>query len=202
MGALDQEADADELRAERAVELDRKLMRIKGQIRQRWLEMGRVLAEIQETLACRDLGYSNFQQYAEDRVGISARWANYLVCMVRKAKRFGIRPSSLEKLDISKCLEIMRLSDGKKAKQLVASTIEQNTSLRDIKRQVAAALGMADETEPKTVRKVWYFSGSQWSVVNQAIRAVNLATGSESETYAIEFLAADYLAGIGLDETQ
>jgi len=25
---------------------------------------------------------------------------------------------------------------------------------------------------------------------------------SESETYAIEFLAADYLAGIGLDETE
>jgi len=202
MGALDQEADASELRAERAVALDRKLMRIKGQIRRRWLEMGRVLAEIQETLAYRDLGYSNFQQYAEDRVGISARWANYLVCMVRKAKRFGIKPSSLEKLDISKCLEIMRLSDGKKARQLVASTIKQNTSLRDIKRQVAAALGIADEAEPKTVRKVWYFSGSQWSVINQAIRAVNLATGSESESYAIEFLAADYLAGIGLDETE
>jgi hypothetical protein len=202
VGALDGEADASELRAERAAELDRKLMKIKGQIRRRWLEMGRVLAEIQETLAYRDLGYSNFQQYAEERVGISARWANYLVCMVRKAKRFGINARSLEKLDISKCLEIMRLNDGQKAKELVGSTIKQNTSLRDIKRQVAVALGMADEGEPKTVRKVWYFSESQWSVINQAIRAVNLAAGTESETYAIEFLAADYLAGIGLDEME
>ena len=65
---------------------------------------------------------------------------------------------------------------------------------------MAIALGRASESEPQTVRKVWYFSPSQWTVINQAIKAVNLSTGSNSETYAIELIAADYLAGIGLEQ--
>ena len=180
--------------------LDRKLMRIRAQIRQKWLEMGQVLSEIQQSLAYRELGFPNFQQYVEDRLGISPRWANYLVCMVRKAERFGISSETVARLDISKSIEIFRLNDARKAKALVSRTIRQGTPLKEVKRQVAAALGQPADGEPQTIRKVWRFSPSQWSVISQAIKAVNLNTGSDSETNAIELLAADYLAGIGLDE--
>ena len=37
-------------------------------------------------------------------------------------------------------------------------------------------------------------------MIRQAIKAVNLNTGSNSESYAIELIAADYLAGIGLEQ--
>ena len=184
----------------RALELDREVMRIKDQIRRKWLQMGRVLSEIQLTLAYRELGFPNFQQYVEDRLGISPRWANYLVCMVRKAERFKISTEIVAKLDISKSLEIFRLDDPEQAKKLVSQTIKQDMSLKEVKRQVAVALGRASESEPQTVRKVWYFSPSQWTVIKQAINAVNLNTGSNSESYAIELIAADYLAGIGLEQ--
>jgi len=186
--------------SKRALELDAQVMRIRSEIRKKWLAMGRVLSEIQETLAYRELGFSNFQQYVEARLGISSRWANYLVCMVRKAKRFGIRNETIAKLDISKSLEIFRLDDPGKAEALVRSTIRQDTSLKEVKRQVALAMGRAAEGEPKTVRKVWYFSEPQWSVIRQAIKAVQLIADCESETYALELIAADYLAGIGLEE--
>ena len=176
-------------------------MRIRAQIRQKWLEMGQVLSEIQQSLAYRELGFPNFQQYVEDRLGISPRWANYLVCMVRKAERFGISSETVARLDISKSIEIFRLNDARKAKALVSRTIRQGTPLKEVKRQVAAALGQPAGREPQTIRKVWRFSPSQWSVISQAIQAVNLNTGSDSETNAIELLAADYLAGIGLGET-
>ncbi len=38
-------------------------------------------------------------------------------------------------------------------------------------------------------------------MIKQAIKAVNLNTGSNSESYAIELIAADYLAGIGLEQS-
>ena len=186
--------------SERALELDREVMRIKDQIRRKWLQMGRVLSEIQLTLAYRELGFPNFQQYVEDRLGISPRWANYLVCMVRKTERFKISTEIVAKLDISKSLEIFRLNDPARAKKLVSQTIKQDMSLKEVKRQVAVALGRASDSELQTVRKVWYFSPSQWTVINQAIKAVNLNTGSDSESYAIELIAADYLAGIGLEQ--
>ena len=186
--------------SERALELDREVMRIKDQIRRKWLQMGQVLSEIQLTLAYRELGFPNFQQYVEDRLGVSPRWANYLVCMVRKAERFKISTEIVAQLDISKSLEIFRLDDPAQAKKLVGQTIKQDMSLKEVKRQVAIALGRASESEPQTVRKVWYFSPSQWTVINQAIKAVNLNTGSDSESYAIELIAADYLAGIGLEQ--
>ena len=186
--------------SERALELDREVMRIKDQIRRKWLQMGQVLSEIQLTLAYRELGFPNFQQYVEDRLGVSPRWANYLVCMVRKAERFKISTEIVAKLDIFKSLEIFRLDDPAQAKKLVGQTIKQDMSLKEVKRQVAIALGRTSESEPQTVRKVWYFSPSQWTVINQAIKAVNLSTGSNSETYAIELIAADYLAGIGLEQ--
>ena len=179
--------------------LDQKLLKIKAQIRRNWLEVGTILAQVQEALAYRELGFPNFQQYVEDRLGISPRWASYLVCMVRKAERFGIDPEQVARLDISKGLEIFRLDDAQQAKRLVDQTIQQDTPLTEVKRQVAVAMGRIPDGESQTVRKVWHFSPSQWSVVSQAIKAVSLATGSDSETYAIELIAADYLAGIGLE---
>ncbi len=62
------------------------------------------------------------------------------------------------------------------------------------------ALGRIEDGEEQAVRKVWYFSASQWLVISKAIKAVNLNTGSDSESYAIELIAADYLAGIGLEQ--
>ena len=185
--------------SEQALKLDQEVMRIKDQVRRNWLQMGRVLSEIQLTLAYRELGFPNFQRYVEDRLGISPRWANYLICMVRKAKRFKISDQTVAKLDISKGLEIFRLDDANQAKQLVTQTIKHDLPLREVKRQVAIALGNPPDSEAQTVRKVWYFSPSQWSVIRQAIKAVNLETDSDSESYAIELIAADYLAGIGLD---
>ena len=186
--------------SERALELDREVMRIKDQVRRKWLQMGKALSEIQLSLAYRELGFNNFQQYVEDRLGISPRWANYLVCMVRKAKKFRISEEKVARLDISKSLEIFRLEDAVKAKELVSRTIKDNLPLSEVKRQVAQALGRLQDGEQQEIRKVWYFSPSQWSVISQAIKAVNLNTGSDSESYAIELIAADYLAGIGLHQ--
>ena len=184
----------------RALELDQEIMRIKDQVRRNWLQMGQVLSEIQLSLAYRELGFPNFQRYVEDRLGVSPRWANYLICMVRKAKRFNISAQTVAKLDISKSLEIFRLDNDHQAKELVSQTIKDDLPLKEVKRQVAIALGKIPDSESQTIRKVWFFSTSQWSVISQAIKAVNLETDSESETYAIELIAADYLAGIGLDQ--
>lgn len=174
-------------------------MRIKDQVCRNWLQMGQVLSEIQLSLAYRELGFPNFQRYVEDRLGVSPRWANYLICMVRKAKKFNIPAQKVAKLDISKGLEIFRLDNAEQAKRLVSKTIQEDLPLKEVKRQVAIALGQPADPEAQTIRKVWFFSPSQWVVINQAIKAVNLETDSESETYAIELIAADYLAGIGLD---
>jgi len=186
--------------SEQARKLDQEIMRIKDQVCRNWLQMGQVLSEIQSSLAYRELGFPNFQRYAEDRLGVSPRWANYLVCMVRKAKRFNISDQKVAQLDISKSLEIFRLDNAEQAKRLVAQTIQEDLPLKEVKRQVAIALGQPAEAEAQTIRKVWYFSPSQWSVISQAIKAVNLETDSESESYAIELIAADYLAGIGLKQ--
>ena len=191
-------AETDRESRARALELDNKVRQFKANIRQNWLELGQVLSDVQQTLAYRQLGFPNFQQYVEDRLAISPRWANYLLCMVRKAERFGIDQEEMAKLDISKGLEIFRLDDGEQVKQLMNRTIRRGIPLRDLKREVAVALGLVSEAEPQTVRKVWHFSESQWSVVNQAIQTIHLTTGSDSESYAIELMAADYLAGIGV----
>ena len=188
--------------SEEALALDRRLLKLKGDIRRRWLDLGEVLAEIQQTLAYRELGFRNFQGYVEDRLAISPRWANYLVCMVRKAERFGVSRETLASVQVSKTMEIFRLDDPQKARELIEQTVEQGTPLKEVKRRVAAALGQAEEDEPQPVRKVWYFAESQWNVIGQAIKAVQCNTGSDSETYAIELICADYLAGIGLDIKQ
>jgi len=189
---------ADQDARSHAVKLDRRVMQFKDSIRRNWLELGQVLSEIQQTLAYRELGFPNFQQYVEDRLGISPRWANYLLCTVRKAERFGITHDTVAQLDISKGLEIFRLNDGDQVKKLLNKTIRQGIPLKELKHEVAAALGLVSDQEPQTIRKVWYFSESQWSVISQAIKVVNLTTGSDSESYAIELIAADYLAGVGV----
>ncbi len=191
-------ARADSTPSEAALALDRRLLALKAAIRQRWLDLGEVLAEIQQTLAYRELGFRNFQAYVEDRLAISPRWANYLVCMVRKAERFGVSRETLAEVQVSKTMEIFRLDDPQQARELVEEAAEKGTTLAEVKRRVAAALGQAEDG-PQPVRKVWYFAESQWAVVSQAIKAVQMNTGSDSETYAVELICADYLAGIGVE---
>ena len=183
-----------------ALALDKKVLQFKEDMRRNWLELGQVLSEIQQTLAYRELGFANFQQYVEDRLAISPRWANYLLCMVRKAEKFGIDHRDLSKLDISKGLEIFRLDDGDRVRDLVNKTIRHGIPLKDLKHEVAVALGLVSDQEPQTIRKVWRFSESQWSVISQAIKVIQLTTASDSETYAIELMAADYLSGVGVKQ--
>ena len=61
-------------------------------------------------------------------------------------------------------------------------------------------MGFTTEEEPQTIRKVWHFSESQWSVICQAIKVIGLTTGSDSDAYAIELMAAEYLSGVGVKQ--
>ena len=47
-------------------------------MRTRWLELGEVLAEIQDSPAYRTLGFKNLQTYLTDRLEVSPRWAMHL----------------------------------------------------------------------------------------------------------------------------
>ena len=40
--------------------------------------------------------------------------------------------------------------------------------LKEVKPEAAVALGLVSDDEPQTLRKVWHFSESQWSVIAKA----------------------------------
>jgi len=107
------------------------------------------------------------------------------------------RDAEIAKLDISKGLDIFRLNDGELVRDLLGKTINRGIPLKDLKRRwrrpgICHGWRRADSAEGLAVRP------SQWSVITQAIQAIQLTTGSESEAQAIELMAAEYLSGLGV----
>ena len=175
--------------------MDERLIKLQTSIRRRWLELGEVLVEIQESLAYRTLGFKNFQTFLGQRVEISPRWAMYLIKLVRKSRDFEIDRGKLIRLDISKCLEIFRLNDGKLVRELVDQANAAPLSLSEVRQKVQRALGIRPVSCDEVVKKLWAFSLDQWVVVERAIQHVQRG-GPVSDTYALELICADFLAGV------
>jgi hypothetical protein len=164
-------------------------------MRSRWLELGEVLAEIQDSLAHRTLGFQNFQAYLADRLEISPRWAMYLIKLVRKMRDFEIDRKDLVRLDISKTLEIFRLDDCQMVRELVEQAHAAKLSLADIRQTVQRALGIRPISSDEVIKKLWAFPLDQWAVVERAIQHVQRG-GPVSDTRALELICADFLAGV------
>ena len=184
-----------------AERLDHRLASLRTAMRSRWLELGEVLAEIQDSLAHRTLGFQNFQAYLADRLEISPRWAMYLIKLVRKMRDFDIERKDLIKLDISKCLEIFRLPDGRMVRELVEQAHAAKLSLSEIRQTVQRALGIRPISSDEVVKKMWAFAMDQWMVVERAIQHVQRG-GLVSDTHALELICADFLAGVEHEEVE
>jgi hypothetical protein len=197
--ALPAAAATDEQRQAQA--LDKRLIGLRSGMRRRWLELGGVLREIQETLAYRILGFSNFQHYVRQRLDISPRWAMYLVNLTRKIEEYRVDRERVCRLEISKCMEIFRLDDPVRAGELVEETIAAKLSLQEVHERGQRALGIRPISSGDVVRKLWSFSLEQWGVIERAIQYVRRG-GPVSDTYALELICADYLAGVQTDELQ
>ncbi len=178
-----------------AKRMDAKLAELRTSIRRHWLQLGEVLVEIQESLAYRTLGFKNFQTFLGQRLEISPRWAMYLIKLVRKSRDFEIDRAKLIRLDISKCLEIFRLNDAKTVRELVDQAEAAPLSLAEVREKVQRALGIRPVTCDEVVKRLWAFSLDQWMVVERAIQHVQRG-GPVGDTYALELICADFLAGV------
>jgi hypothetical protein len=178
-----------------AKRLDRRLASLRTAMRGRWLELGELLVEIQESLAYRTLGFKNFQSYLAERLEVSPRWAMYLIKLVRKMHDFEIDRKDLVRLDISKCLEIFRLDDAPMVRELVEQAHVAKLTLSDIRQTVQRALGIRPISSDEVVKKLWAFPLDQWLVVERAIEHVQRG-GPVSDTRALELICADFLAGV------
>ena len=178
-----------------AERLDRRLTSLRGAMRERWLDLGEVLVEIQESLAYRTLGFKNFQSYVADRLEISPRWAMYLIKLIRKMRDFGIDRADTARLDISKCLEIFRLNDARLVRELIEQAGAADLSLAEIRHTVQRALGLRPISSDEVVKKLWAFPLDQWLVIERAIQHVQRG-GVVSDTHALELVCADFPAGV------
>ncbi len=175
--------------------MDRQVLSLRTTMRERWLDLGEVLVEIQESLAYRTLGFKNFQTYLGERLEVSPRWAMYLIKLVRKRREFDVKREDLVRLDISKCLEIFRLDDARMVRELVEQANAAKLSLAEVRQTVQRALGIRPITADEVVKKLWAFSLDQWLVIERAIQHVQRG-GPVSDTQALELICADFLAGV------
>lgn len=181
-----------------AQRLDKRVIRLRSRMRRQWLALGEMLREVQEALAYRALGFTNSQHYVRQRLEISPRWAMYLINLVRKIEAFDIDHQRVSRLEISKCMEIFRLDHPERVAELIEEALAARLSLRDVRQRVQLVLGLRPVNSGEVVRRVWSFTLDQWRVIDLAIRYVR-RSGPVSDTYALELICADFLAGVRYD---
>ncbi len=178
-----------------AERLDRRVASLRTAMRSHWLELGEVLVQIQDSLAHRALGFKNFQSYLAHRLEVSPRWGMYLIKLARKMRDFDIDRNDLVRLDISKCLEIFRLDDARRVRELMEQAHAAKLTLSEIRRTVQRSLGIRPISSGEVVKKLWSFPIDQWAVIERAIQHVQRG-GPVSDTRALELICADFLAGV------
>ena len=74
-------------------------------------------------------------------------------------------------------------------------------SLSEVRQIVQRALGIRPVSSDEVVKKLWAFTLDQWLVVERALQHVQRG-GPVSDTYALELICADFLAGVEHEQVE
>jgi len=164
----------------------------------RFVDLGRFLCEVRSGQYWRLDNLKSFDEFLEKRFPESRRKAYYLMAIHEQLP--GIPKLHLKQVGWSKATELAKVArrDGRQFDCATWLHRAQEMPKEEFKRSVEKHL-TGRETEPW---EILYFKvyKSQLAVIEQALETAALMLGtSKSRGYALEMIAADFLAGASLE---
>jgi len=167
----------------------------------RFVELGRYLCEVRSGQYWRLDNLKSFDEFLEKRFPGSRRKAYYLMTIHEQLPR--IPKLHLKQVGWSKATELVKVArrDGQQFDCATWLHRAQQLPKEEFKHEVEKHL-TGKETEPW---EILYFKvyKSQLAVIEQALETAALMLGTDkSRGYALEMMAADFLAGASLETDQ
>lgn len=177
------------------------LLRLSKDINRNYFEIGQKLHD-----ANRDklwaVEYASLDEFVEKELEFRKSKAYQLIEIYEIfGKEFGYTAETIEEKNWTKLRGLIRLhKDGLITKKNIGEWMEKIGSLRgeDFDRTIALALGKEDPKDIKATRFTFVTENpDQAKVINDAIDHVLKSLGQDmSRTAALEFICADYMAGV------
>ena len=175
----------------RAEIVRRQMDQIKGNIRKAMYKVAELLFEISEEKHYKKWGYSRFEAYVEEEVGMSSRKAYELLSIWRcLVKDLNISPNEIQKLDWTKAAVIARVAD------------ENNIKVWMDKARTMSARKLLDEARaaksdgPLDLLKSESFSlyQPQQDTIHAALNLAKKKTGSDKKGHNLEMICLEFIS--------
>ena len=177
---------------EKRAEIVRKEMdQIKGNIRKAMYKVAELLFEIREARHYKLWGYSRFEAYVEEEVGMSSRKAYELLSIWRcLVNDLNISPQEIQKLDWTKAAVIARVANENNIKLWMekARTMSARKLLDDAR--------AAKSNGPSETLKSESFSlyRPQQDTIHRALNLAEKKTGSDKKGHNLEMICLEFIS--------
>jgi hypothetical protein len=181
-----------ENRHERAEQLDNEIEELKVSVCDSYFVLGRLLKAVRDGMYFKELGYSNLDEYADDRHGFKYRKASYLIAIVENCEAANLTKEDVRGIEWSKFKELPELTEENREGWLKKAA---ELSVEDLKAEVKKSKG--EDPPEKKITMTFSFAEGQKELVESALDLAAKLTGSQVKSFHLQVLAEEFVATYG-----
>ena len=187
---------------EEASQLIAKAMFIKDDIEGKFWELGEVLYIIFAKQYYVDAGYHDWREFCNDVLDIKWRTATYLKDIYGKFSPLDVEEAERKGIGWSKLKELLPIVNAQNVSYWLGMAKEKKVSVQVLNSMVKFALGKISKEEADKVPQVIAFRLYQEQVENveRALEISRRLTGSDSRSYQLEMICAEFRATYESDD--
>jgi len=178
-----------------AARLYDRILSIRTEIEVRFFEMGQILSQIFANRYYLDYGYQDWKSFCAGTLDMSWRTATYLRDIYVKMSKLEIPESECAQIGWSKLAQILPVIKNKKdAKLWLKKAGEPGMTTEALNTEVRLARGKITKEEAEKLPTKIFFSlyEDQLENVERALELAKRMTGSESRSYWLEMICAEF----------
>ena len=187
---------------EEASKLIAKAMFIKDDIEGKFWELGEVLYIIFNKQYYVDAGYHDWREFCNGVLDIKWRTATYLKDIYGKFSPLDVEEAERKGIGWSKLKELLPIVNAQNVSYWLGMAKEKKVSVQVLNNMVKFALGKISKEEADKVPQVVAFRLYQEQVENveRALEISRKLTGSDSRSYQLEMICAEFRATYESDD--
>ena len=192
-----------EVTPRRITHVRQRLLRLRQQVDDLYLETGQLLRETHENRYWRGWGFDSFEQFAETELRMRRRKAFYLISVAEAFHHLAIQPGEREGISLSNAVEIAAATrengqpiDITPERREELLRLAQTQTTRELRQTLREERGL-----PPVEFAACNFAVTvdQQLIIDQALETVRIAAGANEDELSrgrlLELMAAEYLAG-------
>jgi len=179
----------------RDVKIRDRLSEIRGIVESSYIEFSQLLREVWANAYYLKWGYETLREYAEDELGIQYRRARYFIGIADAVAELKLDWDDIREIGWTSMRTVLPVLTKDNAKSWLDRA--ENTSRRELQKQVQDARGAVSRGESKNITIKLTLSEAESSIIMSALDKAKEMISNESSSLAMEHICYEWFQASG-----